>query len=71
MYDFYPATYTASPAELRRWEAQGADHGVDDVQKKHLEMVDHALNAREQVAAPARPYVDAMVVKLSGVKVEM
>lgn len=51
-YGMYPVAYTASPAELTRWDDEGADHGVHGEDRTHLEMVHHALNSSEVAFRP-------------------
>ena len=69
-YGMYPVTYTASPAELARWDEQGADHGIDYDTRVHLEMVHHALNTPNTAPGPRQP-VNETVMRLTGVTVEV
>ncbi len=68
-YGMYPVTYTASPEELRRWEDQGVETGLDDQNRKLLGMMHAVLNA-PGVGRQVDMTPDAMVMKFADVRVE-
>ena len=70
VYGMYPVSYTASPAELNKWDYQEADHGVYGADRTHLEMMHNAINNTERTQPVQQPNAsDAYVMKFAGVEV--